>query len=118
LVDVETIRLRAAVAPVPCNTGGIHDDVVDPMSAQETVQPESIPAGLVTTLPRGLSGSSKAAFGALNLLSDGGKVPGGDSPLARPLCHACGKPQFPTLVAQFKRHKQGRRGAGILSTGG
>lgn len=54
LMHIEAICLRSTVTTIACNAGRVHDDVLHPLSHSTAVEPEPIPAGLVTTADAGV----------------------------------------------------------------
>jgi hypothetical protein len=68
LADIEPIGLRAALAPIDLNAGGIDDVILDAMCSSVTVQPESVAASLITAHDARLLGQAKALFCPCDLL--------------------------------------------------
>jgi hypothetical protein len=69
LGHIETIRLRPTVTAIDFNARRVHHEVLHPRGDPAAVEPEPIPAGLVTTNDAGVLGSSNTPLGPGNLLT-------------------------------------------------
>jgi hypothetical protein len=70
LLHIEPISLGPSVTAMHCNAGRVDHAVVHPLGHSPAVQPEAVPARLVTADAPGLLGQPKALLGSADLLLD------------------------------------------------